>query len=219
MILHFDPLLKIWQELQRQLDSKGLKVKKEVIQDGTFITADPGHAKADKPRGAEAKTRKKRQYRCDYSKHAQIRMERSGNYKLIEVLDNIIIQNEAKKENIKKIKFYVSLQGNKKPEEFIRLAKFIENLGFDRIYVYDDLMYYSSTQILTLIAEHTKKIEIGPCLVNGVYRHPAIIAQEAVFLEEIAPGRSVLEWDVELFSIFIIWMILKNTLENWQRKQ
>ncbi len=49
---------KIWQELQRQLDSKGLKVKKGVIQDATFITADPGHAKADKPRGDEAKTRR-----------------------------------------------------------------------------------------------------------------------------------------------------------------
>ncbi len=32
---------KIWQELQRQLDAKGLKVKKGVIQDATFITSDP----------------------------------------------------------------------------------------------------------------------------------------------------------------------------------
>lgn len=44
--------------MQRQLDSKGLKVKKGVIQDATFITSDPGHAKADKPRGDEAKTRR-----------------------------------------------------------------------------------------------------------------------------------------------------------------
>lgn len=48
----------IWQELQQQLDSIGLKVKKGVIQDATFITSDPGHAKADKPRGAGAKTRR-----------------------------------------------------------------------------------------------------------------------------------------------------------------
>jgi IS5 family transposase len=34
---------RIWEELQRQLDSKGLKVKKGVIQDSTFITADPAH--------------------------------------------------------------------------------------------------------------------------------------------------------------------------------
>ena len=48
----------IWKELQRQLDAQGLSVKKGVIQDATFITADPGHAKADKPRGGEAKTRR-----------------------------------------------------------------------------------------------------------------------------------------------------------------
>ncbi len=96
------------------------------------------------------------------------------------------------RKNTTPIKFFVALQGDKKPGEYIRLAKFIEKLGFDRIYVYDDLMFYSSSQILTLIAEHTNKIELGPCLVNGFYRHPAIIAQETAFLNEIAPNRVVL---------------------------
>ncbi len=48
----------IWTELQRQLDSLGLKVKQGVVQDATFITADPGHTKADTPRGGDAKTRR-----------------------------------------------------------------------------------------------------------------------------------------------------------------
>jgi len=48
----------VWGELQRQLDTKGLKVNRGVIQDATFITADPGHAKADKPRGDEAQTKR-----------------------------------------------------------------------------------------------------------------------------------------------------------------
>jgi len=48
----------IWAELQRQLDALGLGVKQGVVQDATFITADPGHAKADKPRGEEAETRR-----------------------------------------------------------------------------------------------------------------------------------------------------------------
>ena len=50
----------VWEELQRQLDEKGLKVKKGVVQDATFITADPGHAPADKPRGGDARTRRSR---------------------------------------------------------------------------------------------------------------------------------------------------------------
>jgi IS5 family transposase len=48
----------IWEELQRQLDGKGLRVRKGVAQDATFIAADPG--KASKPRGEEARTRRSR---------------------------------------------------------------------------------------------------------------------------------------------------------------
>ena len=50
----------VWEELQRQLDEKGLTVRKGVVQDASFITADPGHARAEKPRGTEARTRRSR---------------------------------------------------------------------------------------------------------------------------------------------------------------
>jgi len=48
----------VWAELQRQLDAKGLKVKRGTIQDATFIEADPGSSK--KLRGESAKTRRSR---------------------------------------------------------------------------------------------------------------------------------------------------------------
>lgn len=91
-----------------------------------------------------------------------------------------------------KLKFYVALQGNYSPKYYIKLAKYIENIGFDRIYVYDDLFYYPSIPILTLMAEHTSKIEVGPCLLNGFYRHPAIITSSILAINELAPGRTVL---------------------------
>ncbi|NVO66886.1 IS5 family transposase [Methanofollis tationis] len=50
----------IWEEFQRQLDAQGLAIKRGVIQDATFITADPGHASADTPRGDQAQTRRSR---------------------------------------------------------------------------------------------------------------------------------------------------------------
>ena len=51
----------IMQELQRQLDAKGLVVKEGSIQDATFISADPGRSgNKNKPRGNEAKTRRSR---------------------------------------------------------------------------------------------------------------------------------------------------------------
>lgn len=48
----------IWEEFSNQLKAKGYEVRKGVIQDATFITSDPGHAKSDVPRGEEAKTRR-----------------------------------------------------------------------------------------------------------------------------------------------------------------
>lgn len=87
------------------------------------------------------------------------------------------------------IKFYIALQGCHPPLEYIQIARNIEELGFDRIYIYDDLMYYPSWPILSLIAEHTEKIGLGPCVVNGFYRHPAIIASNAVFLDNLAKTR------------------------------
>jgi transposase, IS5 family len=48
----------VWNEMQRQLDAMNLKVQKGIMQDATFITSDPGHAKADAPRGDGAKTRR-----------------------------------------------------------------------------------------------------------------------------------------------------------------
>jgi IS5 family transposase len=49
---------RIWEELQQQIDNKRFKVKEGVIQDATFITADPGHKKVEEPRGPTAKTRR-----------------------------------------------------------------------------------------------------------------------------------------------------------------
>lgn len=86
----------------------------------------------------------------------------------------------------------MALQGDKTPGEYIRLGKHIEKLGYDRVYVYDDLMYRPSWQILNLIAANTNRIELGPCLVNGFYSHPAKIAENAVFLDEISGCRTVL---------------------------
>ena len=47
----------IWNELQRQFELKGIKVKKGSAQDATFITSDPGHVKHDEKR-SESKTTK-----------------------------------------------------------------------------------------------------------------------------------------------------------------
>ena len=52
---------RIWEELQRQIDAKELKIKEGVIQNATFITAEPGHQRVNEPRGPEAKTRRNKE--------------------------------------------------------------------------------------------------------------------------------------------------------------
>jgi IS5 family transposase len=49
----------IWAELQRQLNEAGLRVRKGVAQDASFITADPGQS-SSKPRGGDALTHRSR---------------------------------------------------------------------------------------------------------------------------------------------------------------
>jgi len=49
----------IWNELQRQLELKGIRVKKGSAQDATFITSDPGHVKHEETR-SEGKIRRSR---------------------------------------------------------------------------------------------------------------------------------------------------------------
>ena len=65
----------VWAELQRQLDETGLRVRKGVAQDASFITADPGAS--SKPRGEEARTR-----RCRDGDWAKRRKGSSFGYKL-----------------------------------------------------------------------------------------------------------------------------------------
>ena len=57
----------MWAELSQQLDAKGLKVRKGVAQDASFIEADPGSS--NKARGEEAKSRRSRN--GDWAKRAK----------------------------------------------------------------------------------------------------------------------------------------------------
>ena len=59
-LVHAGMIDELWTDFQQQIDARGLKIRRGVIQDATFITADPGHAKADTPRGDQARTRRSR---------------------------------------------------------------------------------------------------------------------------------------------------------------
>lgn len=65
----------IWNELQRQLDSKGYKTKKGVIQDATFIEADQG-----KKRVRREKKAKKEGKEIEYTEKQKAHMDKDGTF-------------------------------------------------------------------------------------------------------------------------------------------
>lgn len=65
----------IWKELQRQLDRKGYKVKKGVIQDASFIEADAGRARIQREKKAEREGKK-----IKYTKRQLQHIDRDGSF-------------------------------------------------------------------------------------------------------------------------------------------
>lgn len=65
----------IWNELQRQLNEKGYKVKKGVIQDASFIEADAGRKRIQKEKKAKKEGRK-----IEYSEKQKRHIDRDGTF-------------------------------------------------------------------------------------------------------------------------------------------
>lgn len=65
----------IWDELQKQLDKRGYKVKKGVIQDASFIEADAGRKRIQKEKKA-----KKEGGKIEYSEKQKSHIDRDGTF-------------------------------------------------------------------------------------------------------------------------------------------
>ncbi len=76
--------------------------------------------------------------------------------------------------------------------EQIGLARAAEGYGFSHFSAFDDLFFRPAWPTLFSVAQHTMRIGIGPSIVNPYLMHPALIAEYAALLEEIAPGRAYL---------------------------
>lgn len=69
--------VKIWSELQKQLDSKGYKIQKGVIQDAAFIEADLG-----KKRYYKEKQAKKHGEKVEYSEKQLSHIDKDGSFSI-----------------------------------------------------------------------------------------------------------------------------------------
>lgn len=88
--------------------------------------------------------------------------------------------------------------------DLVSRAQAVEDLGFDSVWVMDHIMMegghgaratsYDPMLILGAIAQHTRRIVLGPLVLNAspYLRHPAVIAREAASLQQISGGRLIL---------------------------
>ncbi len=77
-------------------------------------------------------------------------------------------------------------------QENIRLAQLAEEVGFSRVSCADNLFMRPVWPILTLVAEHTRRVEVGPLVTHPYLTHPALIAGHVAELDEMSNGRAFL---------------------------
>jgi 5,10-methylenetetrahydromethanopterin reductase len=81
------------------------------------------------------------------------------------------------------------LNNDVSPELFIRVAQVAEDVGFDQIWVSNDLFLRAAPVLLAAAARHTSRIDLGTCILNPYSMHPAEIAMIATTLQEVSRGR------------------------------
>jgi alkanesulfonate monooxygenase SsuD/methylene tetrahydromethanopterin reductase-like flavin-dependent oxidoreductase (luciferase family) len=86
--------------------------------------------------------------------------------------------------------------------ELLAMARRIEELGYDSIWLGDHLLYrppgepprapWEAWSLLSALAAVTDRVEIGPLVACTAFHNPAIIAKKAATIDEISGGRLIL---------------------------
>jgi 5,10-methylenetetrahydromethanopterin reductase len=91
-----------------------------------------------------------------------------------------------------RIEFGVGLQSDKGPEDYTALGRLTEELGFDVVSVYHDLLYQPAIYPLLLLAQATRCVRLGPAALNPFTLHPVEIAGQIAALDRLSGGRAYL---------------------------
>ena len=87
----------------------------------------------------------------------------------------------------------VVLQGVDAVDEFLAMARHIETIGFDNLWLTESSLHARDPyQLLALAARATTQLTLGTAVTNPVTRHPALTAVAAATFSEIAGDRAIL---------------------------
>lgn len=88
--------------------------------------------------------------------------------------------------------------------EVVTLARELDQIGWDGLYVCDHFMPYSHDGLpvdgpmlegwttLAALAGHTQRVRLGTLVLGSTYRHPAVVANMAAAMDHASGGRFVL---------------------------
>ena len=86
----------------------------------------------------------------------------------------------------------IAFQTDKPLAEYGPLAARAEELGFDALSVYNDMLYQPAWLPLMELARHTSRAQIGVAAVNPFTCHPVNIAGNMALIDEASQGRAYL---------------------------
>jgi 5,10-methylenetetrahydromethanopterin reductase len=86
----------------------------------------------------------------------------------------------------------IAFQSNKTPAEYAALAKIVDGYAFDRVSIYNDLMFQPALGPLILMAQHLRRAHVGFAALNPYTVHPVEIAGQIAVLDMVAQGRACL---------------------------
>jgi len=86
----------------------------------------------------------------------------------------------------------LGFQGDKSTDAYADLARLGEELGFDVLTVYADLLYQPALYPLLIMALHTSTVRLGPACFNPFTLHPVEIAGQIACLDQASGGRAFL---------------------------
>src|ERR1700693_994414 len=87
------------------------------------------------------------------------------------------------------MKFSVRFNNDLPAERFVRMAARAEEVGFDQIWVSNDLFWQSAPVLVAAAAQATSRIALGVGVFNPVSMHPAEIAMAASSLQDVSGCR------------------------------
>jgi 5,10-methylenetetrahydromethanopterin reductase len=90
------------------------------------------------------------------------------------------------------MRYGVTLQGVYEPAEWMELVRWIDDLGFDHLWITDSSLHAGDCYVYaTLALQVSSRLSVGTAVTNPLTRHPAIAANAFRSLSQLAPGRVI----------------------------